>query len=201
MEHRTETLAMFATLSGLGGIDRLIQRGRDPQTARFSLQMTDGRVVHVGTIATLWSQSELGKACAVALGIVPKPIKASDWRSAIGALIAYATDVIETPGESFEDTVHDWVTRYSARVATTNDRDGAAAIGAPFVDDGDLHISANELARYVRREYSEQVKLTELRQALTDLDFERVTVNYSRGKKRSSTSYYRLPIERLHGAA
>jgi hypothetical protein len=198
---RADTLEAFAELTKIEDINRVVQRGRDPQTARYTFEFTDGREIRIGTINTLWSQTELGKVFAVTIGQVILPCKPNDWRTAIAALIAHATDVIETPDETYEATVLDWLKRYAAHATT--DRDGAATNGAPYIDDARLHVSASDLARYVRREYSEQVKLHELRQALADLGFERVTIHYVRGTTdnpvRSSTSYYQAPLTAIRG--
>lgn len=196
---RTEALHDFGALTGVHDIARVIQRGRDPQTARFSFEMDDNTELRIGTIDNLWSQAQLGKVLAVTRGVVPMPCKPADWRAAIGNLIHFATDVEEHEGERFEDTVRDWLMAYSRRAST--DREGAAAAGQPFLDGADLYVSASDFAKYLRREYSETVKLHELRQALTDLGFERRTIMYVLGKgdtqRRSSTSYYRAPLGTL----
>jgi hypothetical protein len=55
-ELRAEVTDVFCTLTGLPDIERVIQRGRDPVTARFTLHLADGTKVTVGTIETLWSR-------------------------------------------------------------------------------------------------------------------------------------------------
>lgn len=200
-DERQDTLNDFATLTGFEGIKRLTQRGRDRANARYTVELHDGQQIRIGTIDTLWSQAELGKVALVTLGISLTPVKNSDWRAVIGALIVQATDVEEADDERYEETVREWLAGYAAKA--TADRNGAAATGAPFHDNGDTYITANELAKYVRRNYSETVKLVELRQALKDLGFERATVNYEKPgrnghRARSSTSYYKIAASRLN---
>lgn len=208
MSTDTKSIALgaFADLLHLPPLAGLAQRGRDPETARYTLALQDGRTVRIGTIKILWSQAELARVLAVTLGIVPPSIKADDWRNAIAALIRHVVDVEETPGETFEDAVREWAIAYGHQATT--DRDGAARRGDPFHDDGDIHLTAGGLARYIRREYSEQVRLADLRQALVDVGFERITIRYDRNpkgtgdeRKRSSTSYYRLALIDLDPAA
>jgi hypothetical protein len=145
------------------------------------------------------SRAKINRVLAVTTGRLVKPCKPAEWEDAIANLIEYGTDVEETPGEAFEDTVREWATSYLA--GATNDKEGAAAAGSPFRENGHVYIGANGLAKYVRREYSETVKLHDLRQALTDIGFERETIYYSRGrgdqKVRSSTSYYRCATTTL----
>lgn len=196
---RTATLDAFATLIGVPPLARLAQRGRDPETARYTLALRDGREVRIGTIRVLWSQTELARVLAVTLGCVPPVIERDSWRTAIGALIAHAVDVDEAPGERFEDAVREWLLVYAEHAS--GDREGSAPRGMPFCDGGVLHVAASGLARYIRREFSEQVKLSELRQALADLGAERCNVSWSRrGGGRSSTSYYRVELELLEEA-
>lgn len=191
---RATAAELVTTLLDIPAIRRLVQRGRDPEVARYTLEFADGRAVRIGTIKILWSQAELAKVLAVSIGCVPAPVRNEDWRNGIRALILHCTDVEETPGETFEATVLEWVRAYSSRASS--DREGAAPNGEPFNDSGSgkLYITAGNLARYVRREYNEPVKLYDLRQALRDNGFEQATVhwerNVGRGKKRSSTSYY-----------
>ncbi len=194
-EHRGAALAAFSAKTGLPAIERVQQRGRDPELATFTFEFADGREVRVGTIKTLWSQTEMTKVFAVAIGLPPAPLSREDWNKVIRVLMVHAVEVEETPGETYEDTVRDWVKRYQRRAV--KDADGAAAGGRPFTKDDDLYVSANDLALYVRREFSEQIKIHELRAALRDIGFERITVNYRTHETdsgQSTASYYRLPI-------
>lgn len=197
--NRLRAAQAFSALLELPTIERLVQRGRDPVEARYTLHLADGRTVRIGTIKVLWSQAELSKVLAVALGIVPFQVDAKDWRAAIRALINHCTDVEETPGETFEATVLEWVRAYTTRASS--DREGAPPAGDPFTDGGKLYITASALAKFVRREYGEQVKLYDLRVALRDNGFEQETVHYTKNTagrgaaKRSSTSYYMAPLD------
>lgn len=203
MDRRKATLQAFATLIDTPPIARLHQRGRSPETAQYTIEFADGRKVRVGTIMALWSQATLARVLAVSIGCVPPSIEPGDWRMAIAALIHHATDVEEAPGERFEDAVAEWLAAYSD--GATSDREGAVAQGRPFTDeDGLLGISAQDFAKYVRREMHEQVKLHELRTALADLGFERVTLAFKTGGKssrRSTRSYYRGRLSEDQGVA
>lgn len=192
-EARAEALAHFSQETGAPPISRITQRGRDPETARFTFELTDGRSIRIGTIKVLWSQTELAKVIAVSCGVVIARVKPSEWQNTLAVLLNDCVDVEETEGESFEDTVTEWVTGYIGAVSSLDvDQNTAAGQGSPFREDQALHVSAGQLAKYVRREFSEQVKLPELRTALGDLGFKRKTVMYTKGGKRSSASYYVL---------
>ena len=202
MSRRELAASSFSQLLDIPLISRLIQRGRDPDLARYTLELADGRTIRIGTSKILWSQAELGRVLMVTIGCVPITVSTKDWRNAIRALTVHCTDVEETPNETFEATVAEWVAAYSSRATT--DRDGAAPNGQPFTDAGDLHLTANSLAKYIRREYSEQIRLHDLRQALRDIGFVQTTVHYTRkpGRgpaKRSSTSYYKISHNTLDG--
>lgn len=180
-------------LLGLPPLAGIVQQGRDPQTARFVLLLTDGRKVRIGTQRTLRSQTEFAGVTMVALDCYPPTIERRDWNDALFALLTFAKDVEEVSGEDFTDTVTDWLRAYAGRASA--DRNGAAAVGDPFRDGDHIYVKAAGLARYARREYSEQVKLHELRQALRDLDGEQERVHARRsGGQRTTISYYRLPL-------
>lgn len=188
---RIEALARFARLTGLPDIGRIVQRGRDHDTARYTVELVDGRQIRLGTIKAMWSQAEFSKVTFVALGIVPDRVKPAEWQAVLGGLAqSGGIDIEEVQGERFEDTVEEWLGRYLDTAALATDQDGAAAQGLPFREGDDIYVSAGHLARFVRREFAEQVKLPELRTALTDLGYSRQTVMYKRGRRRSSTSYY-----------
>lgn len=187
---RELTLEKFAIALQLTPLQRLVQHGREPATATYTIEFADGASVRVGTIKTLWSQAELARVLAVTIGHVPPPLEAGDWRAVIGALINHATDVQDITGESFKDTVSEWLTDYLDTGALDADKNGAAGQGLPFRDNGHVHVSASHLAKYIRREHSESTTLPELRQALRDIGFERQTIFYQRAKRRASRSYY-----------
>lgn len=187
---REEALARFSRLTGAPDIARITQRGRDPQTARFTFHLKDGRQIHIGTIKNLWSQVELAKVLTVACGVVLARLKPADWQDLLAVLISACVEVQEIEGEQFEDTVREWLTDYTDTRALDADKNGAAAQGLPYRDNGHIHISASHFAKYVRREHSEQIALPELRQALGDIGFDRQTIWYQRAKKRAARSYY-----------
>lgn len=187
---RAEALADFSEATGCPALARIIQRGRNPESARFTLELDDGREVRVGTIKTFWSQTELAKVVAVACGVVLSPVKSGDWREMLAVLIAGCVDVEEVDGEAFEDAVEEWLTEYLATTTLDVDRDGAVRQSAPFRAGGLVHIAAGHFAKYVRRDQGEVIATADLRQALADLGFERKAINYQRGKVRSSKSYY-----------
>lgn len=186
-----EALKRFSHLLGIPEVSRIVKRGRDPTTARFTIEMADGRQARIGTAKTLASQAELGRALFVAIDVYPDKVKAGDWHAMLrGLSTTGAIEVEEIQGERFEDTVSEALTDYLDSTALDVDKDGAAAQGAPFRDNGHVHVSAQHLARYMRREHSEQVGLGDLRQALTDIGYERKTIMYRRGKRPCSRSYY-----------
>ena len=186
-DKRRAALDLFATLLELPAVERITQRGREAD-ARFTIAFADGRVVHVGTVKTLWSQAQMAQVLGVAVGCVPPPIEAKDWRKMISALFNHAIEVDETPGETFCDTVRDWLTGYLQSAST--DRDGALAARKPFHADEEYGLALTDLTVHIRRNYSAPVKEAELRVALADLGFDLRRMHYSRRGRRTTTSYY-----------
>lgn len=194
LEARAETLEHFCTVTGLEPIARFTQRGLDRSVARFAVEFADGETVILGSIDVLWSQAEMTKTMLVAKGTALARVKPIDWQRLIAAIFADCIDVDAAYGESFADNVADWITRYAqtATSAIDGDRDAAASRGLPFIEQNRLHVYAADLAKYIRREYSEQVKMNDLRLALSDLHYERVNVHYTARAtgRRSTVSYY-----------
>lgn len=195
-ELRRQMLDQFAAKTGLPALDRVVQHGTEPTTARYTFEFRDGREVRVGGIDILWSRTNLSKVLAVTIQTVVAPLKPADWTEAVGGLVQHAVDVEERPGETFQDAVEEWLAVYLGRAS--NDKDGAASMRVPFIHENEAHLHAETFAKHIRREYSETIKLPELRQALVDLGFERTTVHYATKTgtttKRSTASYYRAPL-------
>lgn len=187
-------LAINAFVQATAGPDitRITQRGRD-QDARFTFTLRDGRTIHIGTIDTLFSQAKLARALAVTTGTVIEPLKPAEWRQCIAALIHYAVEVHETPDETGQAILRDWIAAYAANAAET--RDDSAILKEPFTHDGHIHIYAQGLARYIRRESGDKVNLSDLYATLADLGFTRTKINIKASAgARSSVSYYRGPL-------
>jgi len=191
---RVVALAKFSRIIGLDQIgddaQRITQRGRDPETARFSMHLRERGEVHLGTVKVLWSPVETAKVLAVSLNVGMEYVKPRDWRSIVLGVVRFAVEVEEIEGESFVDSVREWLADYLEIASLGADRDGAAAQGTPFRADEKIHITAKDFIRYVRRDLSERVELPAVREALCDVGFERKTIMYARGDKRSSKSYY-----------
>lgn len=189
---REEALKQFIDITGLHGLIGARQRGRDPQTARYTLMFADGSIVNLKNVNVLWSQTEFGKVLFVALSRGLPVIKRNDWHSAVTSLLAII-DVDEIDGEAFEDDVAEWLDSY--RNLATSDEAGAAPHGMPYTQNGRLHISASHFAKYISREYSQHLDMGELRRALSDLGFQRDKKSYGPKRNRSSRSYYAEPAE------
>lgn len=190
---RDLALAAYHDLTDTHEVTGIEQRGRDPRTARITLVAGDRRV-HLGTIESLWSHSRFSQAHAIAFGSVPQACKAAEWRDCVGALLMHVVTVVETPGEAMSDTVAEWI-GYYATAEATQDQEGAVPHGRPFwSENGELHLTAGDLGKYVRREFAEPVNRADLIVALTDLGYTRRTIHYrsQTGKvvSKTSKSYY-----------
>lgn len=194
---RRRALDHFAAICGLPAVEHIVQRGREADSATYTLRLQDGREVRLGTIKVLWSQTELSKVLTVAIGRpLPADLSNAEWSTIRTQLIGCAIEVDETPGETFADTVRDWLGSYCENAGT--DRDGAARTRRPFIENDDIHVHAVSLARDIRRQYSASVKEKELLGALNDLGFERRAIMYKSGSTRTSASYYVAPLDVLN---
>lgn len=182
---REEALAYIVGKTGLTGLLAIRQRGTE--NATYTLLFDTGEEIEVGDAGALLSQASLEKVLWPAGRALPT-IKRADWKAVTVAMLAIR-EVIEVQGERFVDMLAEWVEGYAAH-ATRTDRDGAIAARQPFIDDGRLHIFASGLAKYIRREFSEQVKEGELRLGLSELGYEWERLNYRKPDGGRSTSGY-----------
>lgn len=193
---RERVLRNFSILIGSEPIVAIRQRGRDPETARYTFSLADGRAIRVGTMKVLGSQAELRRVMAVATGHYMPDIARRDWHDAMRRLMAHGIDVDETMGETFTDAVREWIKSYAGEAS--GDREGAVKRTDPFVADEQLWIHVDGLSKYIRNHYGEQVRKSELWAAFDDLGFTQrnVSFNNKRGK-RTSRSYYVIDLADL----
>lgn len=193
---RRSVLRDFSLAAGLPGLERVVQHGDDPATVRYTFHFDTGREVRVPNPGVLFSQAQLNQLFAVVLRRTMTGCKPNEWRDRVGALVEHGLIVEERIGERFIDTVAEWCLAYADRASS--DKEGAAALRAPIVEGGVLYVVATELAKYVRREFSEQVKVDELRTALADLGFERTKLNARKSTgHRTTVSYYRCALDKI----
>lgn len=181
---------------------RVVQRGRDPETAEFLLELDDGRLVKLGTFDGLWSQARFAKALAVATGYVPETLKPGDWRKHLAALLAHATDIedVEDVAGEAEDVISLYLRHKGEHVpddgtdVSPEVRANAADQLAAFRFEGDLHIHPQDLANFVRRVLGEQgFKLSQARTILRDAGYTPVRVTFDRAgdrSQRTTARYY-----------
>lgn len=184
---REDALDYVVTKTGLTGLLAIRQRGTGAD-ATYTLLFDTGEEIRVGDAGALLSQATLDKLLFPTGRALPT-IKRADWKAVTVAMLAIR-EIIEVQGERFEDALAEWIEGYAAH-ATRTDRDGAIAARQPFIEDGRLHIFASGLAKYIRREYSEQVREPELRQGLAELGYVWAKLNYRKPDgSRSSSGYY-----------
>ncbi|MEQ9319011.1 MAG: hypothetical protein RIF41_07610 [Polyangiaceae bacterium] len=195
-DKRTAALQALENHLGLAGVRRVVQRGDNATEARFSLEFVDGRVVHLGPVAVLLSQAKLTQELAAAIGNVPPSVPPADGEALTAAIFAHCVDRVSTHGETTLDTYRDWLRAYISERAV-EDEAGAAPAGEPFLRDGRAYIKAESFRLAVGRQWGEQAGLGDVRQTLRDLGAEQTTVHWRKGARKSSTSYYEIPLEGL----
>lgn len=194
---RREAIDGFVAATGAPPFERLVQRGRERDSATYVMELTDGRHIKLGGIDRLWSQAELSKTLAVVTNKVLKRLKTGDWQDMMALLIGAATDVDERPEETRAAQIREWIDMYLP--ATPNvDRDQAATKRLPFLEDDRLHIHPQELAQFIRRELGEIVSLADVRGMLVDAGYEPLKIGFNRNgerARRTTAIYYTVSAQ------
>ncbi len=194
---RDRVLAAFAEATGLNATG-LRQRGRDRSTATFELLVDGTTTVPVGTIKQFWSYAEFTQSVIVTLGRGLKVIKAADWHNHVQAMVVHVAAVEEVEDEPFHVALAEYLHAYARRAST--DREGATANCEPYRDGDDLYVHATTLTSWLRRDRGEQVVRGEVLRGLRQLGAQRTKVDAGTGARRTSISYYRLPLDLLSKA-
>jgi hypothetical protein len=197
-EKRAKTCKAFETYTGIPGLKRLVQYGRERSTARIVMEL-DGRLVNLGSPDNLFSQTEFARTVAIATSRMPTHCDRNTWSTLVGTLLQNATDVIEIEAEALSEQLREWIGCGYQEKAVIVDApaDDTLAAGEPYVVGTVLHLTAADLGDHLRREVGEQVSTHALRVALRELGAERETVHFRRGDKSTSRSYYVIETEGL----
>lgn len=202
VDKREAVLAKFADALEIGPIEKIVQRGRDPLTAPYTIHMADdhGTTVRVGTIKTLRSQIALGDVLAVTLGKMPPAIEKGFWHELVSGVVNHGVQIIEVQGETYTDQVREWLLRYSE--IATGDVNGAAALERPFTETDrygvvQLSVHVGHLVKDLDGRHSIKAKPDDLYIPLADIGFSRRHVNYTHAGKSSTRSYWTAPVDVL----
>lgn len=136
-------------------ITRLVQHGRDPDTATFTLWLehpdTDRLTL---TLDQLMSRPAVNKQVLARLTVTAKPMKAADWQEIIATCIRQAVEHA-TSSDDPDLQAADWVRRYldheGAQKLDGDERDTAIRGRQPWRDDTHIHLVADKLATFARQ--------------------------------------------------
>lgn len=196
MAHRsTEPSSQAKAMANLnkivGGpeIASLKQYSRDPNTARFAVVLADGRELNIGLFSNFLTYSRFRPTYAIATGHLPPVVKQAAWEKAVAQLLRVA-DVIDDVEDSRAGEMRAWLEDYVDSQGS-EDRDGACASNAPFIENGAVHVALSHFMRYLRRVVGERVDGADVAAELRSLGFERTTVAFKRSSgARSTRSYF-----------
>lgn len=177
----------------------LVQQGKDPDSARFALVLADGSEIEIGSGHKLLDQQRVRVAISVATGLVMKRVTLPKWDKAVQALLKARRYV---DAESEETVTVGWLQSYlDGRLATGADWNDAAFGKQPFRRDGMVHLSLEDLLRYVKRGQGESIARADLQRRIVRVGFTSVKVTCSPpgGKRegRTSRTFWFVAGERL----
>lgn len=181
-------------------IKELVQDGRDPKTARFTIVLPNGEEVPLGGPDGLLSQTRFGEALMVVTGHVMDPVKRGSWNKAVRALMR-TRRVRESEDDTAAGQAAEWLHSYmSERAPKTNlDADEAADAAKrrePFLRDDTIHIYAASFGTYIRTALRINIGDPDVKAMLRAAGFERQAYAYRRkGEKAKTASYYVAPRE------
>lgn len=184
-------LSAFNRIVGGPVIKELIQDGRDPETATFTLVMGNGDPVRLGGASNLVNQDRFRERFMVVTARLLPKVKADEWTDAVNALMT-TRQLRESSDDTPEGTVLEWLRRYLyERIAPKADIDESATLREPFEREGDVFVFAQSFAAWVRGAMRLRAHDHEVRDMLRNAGFERRTVNYhKRDGQRASASFY-----------
>jgi hypothetical protein len=192
-------ISQFNVIVGGPTVKDLIQHGRDPDTARYNLELGNGEIVRIGPVTNLLNMNKFQARFAVVTRHVLKDVKRPQWKAAIQALLN-AARVEESVDDTPEGTVAEWLRRY-LRERMTEDFEEAANQREPFQKDGFVYIFAENFATFVRMHLRVTITSPDVKEMLRAAGFTRKPVAYEdhKAKKRTTASYYFANMEVVEG--
>lgn len=187
--NEAKTMGAFNRIIGGPEIARLRQYSRDPETARFVIELADGSQVSIGTFDCIASQALFRKAYGVITGHYPASVAQKKWDTAVAGLLKAAV-VLDEDEDTRRGQMRDRLLTY-IESASSNDWNGACEMQAPFVREDGTYVALEHFAKWLRRALNERTTQTDVAMTLRMLGFGRKTVSYVRtdGRK-SSRSYF-----------
>jgi hypothetical protein len=185
-------------LTGVGpAAAGLLQQGRDAESVRWVLAMTDGTEVDLGS--RIDEQGPVRRALQAGPGRGLKRIKPSRWDAAVDALLS-VRQLVDT--ESDDDVTVGWLQGYlDGRLAAAGDEWNDAAYGKqPFERDGFIHVQMEDFHRYVKRGQGEPIKRADLQRRIIRIGFKSAKVNCGPPggrKNETSRTFWAIAKERI----
>lgn len=181
-------ISQFNVIVGGPTVKDLVQHGRDPDTARYDLELANGVIVRLGPIANLLNPNKFQERFAVVTQHVLKDVKRPAWKAAVQALLN-AARVEESHDDTPEGTVAEWLRRY-LKERMTEDFEEAANAREPFKREGFVYVFGDNFGAFVRAHLRVTIANPDVKVMLRAAGFSRKAVAYHDGKKRSTASYY-----------
>lgn len=192
------TTSLFSKIVGGPEIKELIQDGRDPDMARYTLVFANGEELGIGTPADLLSFDRFKTRYVALTQHLPPRRTPTEWDGVVRSLLT-AVQVREDDDSTREGQVASWVSAYLER-RLSRDKDRACQVHDPFEKDEELFIPLASFVQWLRRAQGERVTSVDVKQLLHRVGFERRTVSYAtKDEKRSSRSYYVGPRGVVYG--
>lgn len=176
---------------GIPELERVDKHGR--MGSNYTLHLTDGRRIEIGSVATLLSQAKFRAAVLPQLRRSPKRQKQAKWDEIIDRIEAFAEerDTVAT----VEDETRGWLAGYLAHAAvisavdtgdsaTVHDLIGGSRGGLPpfFDREGRLHVRLEPVVQWLGRMAGVRVTAPELSMRLARMDFTRVRLTGGKGE-------------------
>lgn len=198
---KTAAIAALSELLGLP-VAKWQQHGRTD--ARYTLCLTSGEEIPIGTAAVVLSQTRFKQAVYDVVGARIPPLKPEKWHAITRGLHEIA-ELIENPAGSRSEMAREWLRNYLdsgdlSEIAASEVGDRLAG-NAPFVKEGRLYVHADRFLRHIKLRIMENIDLRDLHDMLRGLGFEQRKVSgRPTGKSRPiNRSYWRASLDVLTG--
>lgn len=175
-------------------ISRWLQHGK--VNALYSMQLTNGQWISMGTVADVMTPKSFKHRIYEAADYVIPDIKSKKWKS-IYECLAQTKEFVDNPEAAPNYQVQQWINSFLKNSPRINEGDWQfkADSSYPLLKDGQLHIHTTRLRKHIRIICGEKVTNHRLCEYMRLAGFIRTSLSYRYKSIRSTKSYWARPFD------
>lgn len=192
-ERRKKDVERLSSIFGVN-LKRWIQVGRDRPI--YTMELQNGQKLQIGSVAAVTDNYKcFARAIYAETGHCMEPISKNVWPGVCETL-ARICEFVDAVDASNHESVRSGIEDYlrSVDVYSEAQKDVACTEIAPFYTSSNVYVALKPLRKWLNFQEGDRWERQDLINAMHFLGFQRETITYHAGEKKSTRSYYSGPL-------